>query len=43
MTPNYEWIQNLLDTYKETKKVPLNDVLEMTELEDHELDRKSVV
>ncbi len=38
MNPNYEWIENLLNTYKETKKVPLNDVLEMTELEDHEFD-----
>lgn len=38
MTPNKEWIDNVLDTYKETKKVPLNDVLEMTELEDHEFD-----
>lgn len=38
MTPDVTWIESVLETYKDTKKVPLNDILEMSELEDHEFD-----
>lgn len=43
MNPEKDWIVNVLETYRVTKKVPLNDILELTELEDHEFDEIKTV